>query len=75
MFLLYFSFPCETLLMANSTEVEKALAADYEIVKCSASEFVEKSLKIETNQVIKDPALNGVYAFHSTVNIAELGKV
>ncbi|CAG5098722.1 Oidioi.mRNA.OKI2018_I69.XSR.g15917.t2.cds [Oikopleura dioica] len=53
-------------------EVEMSLQESFNILRPSPHEFVQSALDMSAKDVVVDPSLSGLFAFHSSTNIADL---
>lgn len=59
-------------LLSNVHEVKSALCEKFEVLQSSSADFVKDCKAIKENQAICDPILDGIFAFHASINLAEL---
>lgn len=62
-------------LLSNVHEVKSALCEKFEVLQSSSADFVKDCKAIKENQAICDPTLDGIFAFHASINLAELGRI
>ena len=60
-------------LLSTKSEIEQNLnKSGFKISNCKPDEFKEKAMNLEEKEALWDPILDGLLAFNSKVNLADL---
>ena len=60
-------------LLSTKSEIEQNLTnSGFKILNCKPDEFKEKAMNLEEKEALWDPIMNGLLAFNSKVNLADL---